>query len=150
LFRTVTDWAIRQLTEDEQLRGHSLSRLLTELTSSVTHRVTEAQAWYAGNLRNQIHHAPPQRTGRIAGDLHDQVGHSVIEGKLRLSSYLAVRDADPDRAQREIAEVGELLDASLATIRNRTGDLRTTRSPSASRSTATRACCRYRTVPRSS
>ncbi|MEU5210234.1 ATP-binding protein [Streptomyces sp. NPDC020742] len=124
LFRTVIDWAIRQVTEVEQLRGHSLSGFFTEFNSSIIHRITEAQAWYAAYLRNEINHAHRNERARIAGDLHDQVSHGVVEGKLRLSSFLAVRTIDPDRAEREIAQAGEVLNTSLAMIRNLIGDLR--------------------------
>ncbi|UNO40791.1 ATP-binding protein [Streptomyces sp. MST-110588] len=124
LFRTVTDWAMRQAAEDERLHGHSLSGFFTELNTSVITRVTEAQTWYAGYLRNEITHAQRNERARLAGDLHDRVSHGVLESKLRLGSYLALRESDPGRAEGEIARVGEMLDTSLAVIRDLIADLR--------------------------
>ncbi|WP_153532786.1 sensor histidine kinase [Actinomadura macrotermitis] len=125
LHRTVAGWALARAEADERLRGYSLNRFLAEFGDALIRRVAEAHTWYAGHLLNEIHHAHRAERARIARDLHDQVGHAVVEARLGFAACRALREADPERAERELARLGGLLDAALAAVHTMIGDLRT-------------------------
>jgi len=64
---------------------------------------------------------------RLARDVHDVIGHTLTA--MSLKSDLAERlvDTDPERARREIAEVGVLSRQALAEVRAAVGGLRSAR-----------------------
>lgn len=64
---------------------------------------------------------------RLARDVHDVIGHTLTA--MSLKSDLAERlvESDPDRARREIAEVGVLSRQALAEVRAAVGGLRSAR-----------------------
>lgn len=64
---------------------------------------------------------------RLARDVHDVIGHTLTAMSLKSDVAERLLDTDPERARREIAEVGALSRQALAEVRAAVGGLRSAR-----------------------
>lgn len=64
---------------------------------------------------------------RVARDVHDVLGHTLTAMSLKSDVAERLVDTDPERARREIAEVGLLSRQALAEVRATVGGLRSAR-----------------------
>lgn len=64
---------------------------------------------------------------RLARDVHDVIGHTLTAMSLKADVAERLVDTDPERARREIAEVGVLSRQALAEVRAAVGGIRSAR-----------------------
>lgn len=80
-------------------------------------QLREAQAGLADRARAE------ERT-RIAGEMHDVIGHALTVSLLHVTSARLALDEDPDEARASLAEAERLGQQSLAEVRQAVGMLR--------------------------
>jgi two-component system, sensor histidine kinase and response regulator len=58
-----------------------------------------------------------EERNRIARDIHDSLGHSLVALKMQIDMAIAFRDDDPDRAQSALGEAKQLSSEALQAVR---------------------------------
>lgn len=62
--------------------------------------------------------------GRLARDLHDTLGHSLVLVNVKLEAARRLREVDPDRADHEIAMTQEIVRTTMGELREAIANLR--------------------------
>ncbi|WP_332662803.1 sensor histidine kinase [Aeromicrobium sp.] len=91
--------------------------LLARRQRALIEQLREAQAGLAERTR-------AEERNRIAGEMHDVIGHALTVSLLHVSSARLALDDDPDTARASLAEAERLGQQSLAEVRQAVGMLR--------------------------
>lgn len=110
--------------ESAGLSNHDFLTALVTLNDSISRRIQEAAATYAGSLLGRIQQAHVDERRRVAREIHDRVGYGVAVAlqSLELHNYYA--DKDPARAAQRIETAQVMLSKTIDSIREVTSDLR--------------------------
>jgi signal transduction histidine kinase len=99
--------------------------LMTSRQRDLIEQLREAQAGLAERTR-------AEERNRIAGEMHDVIGHALTVSLLHVSSARLALDEDPEEARTSLEEAERLGQQSLAEVRQAVGMLRehtSTRTP---------------------
>lgn len=91
--------------------------ILTRRQGELIDQLREAQAGLAERSR-------AEERNRIAGEMHDVIGHALTVSLLHVTSARLALDEDPDEARASLAEAERLGQQSLAEVRQAVGLLR--------------------------
>ena len=95
----------------------SIACVMARRERDLVDQLREAQAGLADRAR-------AEERNRIAGEMHDVIGHALTVSLLHVSSARLALDDDPDEARTSLAEAERLGRASLAEVRQAVGMLR--------------------------
>ena len=102
-------------------RSPSTACIFDRRQRSLLEQLREAQAGLADRTR-------AEERNRIAGEMHDVIGHALTVSLLHVSSArLALEDDDPEEAQASLAEAERLAQQSLDEVRAAVGLMRNRR-----------------------
>lgn len=90
-----------------------------------SHRALEdAHQQLADSAERDRELAVLRERGRLARDLHDTLGHSLVLASVKLEAALRLRDVDPARADHEIMATQALVRTTMSELRQAIADLR--------------------------
>ncbi|HEX8727556.1 MAG TPA: histidine kinase, partial [Ktedonobacterales bacterium] len=98
-------------------------RMFTELERS-HQALAEAHQQLGEAAERDRELAVLRERGRLARDLHDTIGHSLVLGSVKLEAALRLRAVDPARADHEIAATQRILRDTMTELRAAIANLR--------------------------
>jgi signal transduction histidine kinase len=109
--------------EMESRQREQASRLHTE---ALLEEVRESQRQLQIYARQVADLATLEERNRIAREIHDSLGHSLLAIALQLDKALAYRTVDPEEAQQAVSDARQVTKAALQDVRHSVRALRNT------------------------
>jgi signal transduction histidine kinase len=119
----VGEWA--QQTEEPGWAAWITGTAFTLIACIFAHRLRETVVQLEAAQHQLAERSRAEERTRIAGEVHDVIGHALTVSVLHISSARLALDEDPDEARRALEEAERLARSSLEEVRATVGLMRT-------------------------